>query len=149
MTSSLRSRNSSSMPLLAHNLDDAVHLLVHRRHAEPALTETDVLAKELALTERAQREHALGQPGMRGEHLAVAPEALLRFVVLFEERLDVELVVELLRAESELRQRAQRDVEVACAEGARAVAGDLGAPRPGSQGEQRRQRHIAQEQARH
>src|SRR5687768_4914291 len=104
ITSNFRSRNASSIDL-PHHLDEAVHPLVHLLHRQAVGAQSDVLSIERALAERAQREHALGQPGMGREHLAEAADALLSLFVLFEKSLEIELVVELVGAERELGQR--------------------------------------------
>ena len=58
-----------------------------------------VLPVELALGEDAHREDALRQERVRRERLHVAADAVLALFVLLEERVEVELLVELLRAE--------------------------------------------------
>ena len=75
---------------------------------------------------------------MRGEGLHVPADAFLAFVVLLEERVEVELLVELLRADHELRQRAGCHLGVLRAQHAGAVARDLGATRPRHQRDDRR-----------
>src|SRR4051812_16163028 len=93
--------------------------------------------KQLTLGERLQREHALGQPRMTREHLSEATEAVLGLAVLLEKSVDVQLFVQLWRAERELGQCAQRGLEAPRAHRARAITRALGPPRPGAQRQQR------------
>jgi hypothetical protein len=73
----------------------------------------------------AHGEHALRQERVARHQLGVAAEPLLAFVVLLEEGLDVELGVELLRAQRELGHGARGDVEALAAQHPGAVTGHL------------------------
>src|SRR4051812_22328830 len=120
---------------LTYYLDDVVDLLIDLFHRKAARSEPGVGPVELALGERLQGPHPLGEPGVAGGDLRVLAEALLALLVLVGELLNVELGVELGGAQRELGERAGGDAEVLRAEETGAVAGDLGAALPAGEGE--------------
>src|SRR5262249_10266903 len=83
----------------APDLDEFVHLPVGLTHVQPAVADLGMLAVELALGKGAQRDDALRKPRMAGGELSVATGAFLALFVLIEERIHVERLVELGRAE--------------------------------------------------
>ena len=77
-----------------------------RSSSDPSPAVPTAAAIELALAEDAHREHALGEPRVRREDLHVLADPVAALLVLLEERVEVELVVELARPEGELGDRA-------------------------------------------